>query len=71
MIWDCVNQYSIFSIYGVLPFITFEILRDKPYITASNIILDQEGMKIYDYKSNKSNKIYEISQSIGNYYNVY
>src|SRR6266542_2896311 len=38
-----------------------------------NKILDQEDMKIYDYKNDKSNKVYEteISQSIGNYYNIY
>ncbi len=38
-----------------------------------NKILDQEDMKIYDYKDDKSNIVYEteISQSIGNYYNIY
>ncbi len=38
-----------------------------------NEILDQEDMKICGYDDNKNNKSYEteISQSIGNYYNIY
>ncbi len=38
-----------------------------------NKFLDQKDMKIYDCKDDKSNIVYEteISQSIGNYYNIY
>ncbi len=38
-----------------------------------NEILDQEDMKICGYENNKNNKSYEteISQNIGNYYNIY
>ena len=39
------------------------------FTTKLNEILDQEDMKIYNYKKD----VYEteISQSIGNYYNIY
>jgi hypothetical protein len=39
-----------------------------------NEILDQEDADIYDYKNNKNNNEsyeIEISQNIGNYYNIY
>ena len=38
-----------------------------------NEILNQKDADIYDYKNNKNNESYdmEISQSIGNYYDIY
>ena len=43
------------------------------FTTKLNEILDQEDIKIYSYKNDKNNELYEaeISQCTGNYYNIY
>ncbi len=62
---DIINNKSHSQAYHTSHLLDFTIKLNE--------ILDQEDLKIYGYGNNKNNELYEIeiSQSIGNYYNIY